>query len=553
MDGVAARTVGASAQSERHGGSPGRDARPRPGAGVATGNGPRQFGSGDGAGAGRAGPAPPRGEQTHGRLGIPERGMDPEELLQVLERYRERDADWRGGRTWSLVYDAGPEHHALLQRVQALFCAENGLNPMAFPSVRRMEAEVVAMTASLLHAPPQAVGTMTSGGTESILLAVKAYRDRARARWPWIRRPEIVAPATIHVAFAKAAHYFGVRLRTVPVGPDLRADVRAMRRAIGRNTIALAASAPQYAHGVVDPIAELGELAQRHDLPLHVDACFGGFLLPWLERLGRPVPPFDFRVPGVTSMSADLHKYGYAPKGASVVIYRDMGYLRHQFFIATDSPLGVYASPTIQGTRSGAAIAAAWASLCALGEEGMLRLAEEAVRTADRLRAGIAAIPELEVLGAPESTIVAYRSRVPEVDIYAVADRLAARGWCVDRQQAPPCIHCTVNASNARSVEAYLADLGAAVAEVRAQPSLRRQGEAAMYGMMARVPVRGLVRHAVRRFMERMYAPGAVLPELQALGEQEADGAWLGLARRYGERAIAVLDRLAALKRRWLG
>ena len=359
---------------------------------------------------------------------IPAHGRPAEDILAELGARSAADTDWRGGRVFSLVYHAGEAHEHLLQRAHALFGSANLLNPMAFKGLKQLESEIIEMTGRLFHCSG-AVGTVTSGGTESLLCAVAAYRDRARRERPWIRRPELVVPTTIHAAFDKAAHYFGVRLVKVPVGPDLRADVRAMGKAIGRRTIGIAASAPQYPHGVVDPIGELGAIAQDRGIPLHVDACVGGFLLPWLERLGRPVPRWDFRVPGVTSISADLHKFGYAHKGASVLIWRSIDAMRHQFFVATDFPGGIYVSPTMLGTRPGGPIAAAWAALHALGEDGYRALAEAAAGAADRLRAGITAIPGLVLLGKADATIVAYAA--VGHDIYAIADRLEARGWTV--------------------------------------------------------------------------------------------------------------------------
>ncbi len=434
---------------------------------------------------------------------IPARGRSAEEILAELAARAGGDADWRAGRVFSLVYHAGAAHEDLLHRAHARFASANLLNPIAFRSLKQMESELVEMAGRLFHCAG-AVGAVTSGGTESILCAVAAYRDRARRERPWIRRPELVVPSTIHPAFDKAAHYFGVRLVKVPVGPDLRADVRATARAIGRRTIGLVASAPQYPHGVVDPIGELGVLAQARRLPLHVDACVGGFLLPWLERLGRRVPRWDFRVPGVTSISADLHKFGYAAKGASVLLWRSIEAMRHQFFVATDFPGGIYASPTLLGTRPGGPIAAAWAALHALGEDGYLALAGAAAGAADRLRAGIAAIPGLAVLGEGDATIVAFSAL--GLDVYAIADRLEARGWTVDRQHRPASIHLTVTANHAPIVDAYLADLAAAADEVRRDPRLARSGTAPMYGMAARLPLRSLVASRVRKVFADLYA-----------------------------------------------
>jgi sphinganine-1-phosphate aldolase len=436
---------------------------------------------------------------------LPAQGRPHAEVLEELASFRTKDADYRGGRTWSLVYYAGDKHHDFLARAHSLYIAENGLNPMAFPSLRRMEAEVVEMTAGMLNAPDKAAGTMTSGGTESILVAVQAYRDRARKRWPWIRRPVVVLPRTAHPAFDKAAHYLGIRLSKARVLDNGRVDVRDMRRRIGRNTILMVASAPQYPTGAVDPIEQLGAIAKKRRVPFHVDACFGGFLLPWLERTGVAVPVFDFRVPGVTSMSADVHKYGYAAKGASVIVYRDMGFLRHQFFVSTDWPGGIYASPTMAGTRPGGSIAAAWAAMMAMGESGYLESARGAWQAAEDLRRGIRGIDGLRILGSPHSSVVTWAASDKAVNVYAVADILQERGWGVDRQQAPPSIHCSTTATHKTSVAAYVEDLTDAVATVRAHPELAKEGQAAMYGMMARIPLKGVVSIGVRRVMADLY------------------------------------------------
>ncbi len=435
---------------------------------------------------------------------IPVRGQAADDVLAALAAMRSADTDWRGGRVFSLVYHAGDAHTHLLERAHAMFASGNLLNPMAFQSLRRMEAEITQMAAGLLHGPAETVGTVTSGGTESILLAVAAYRDGARRRLPRIRRPEIVVPRTVHPAFDKAAHYFGVELKKVPVGADLRADVRAMEKAIGWRTIGIAASAPQYPHGVIDPIAELGEIAQKKGIPMHVDACVGGFVLPWIEKLGRPLPKWDFRVPGVTSMSADLHKYGYCAKGASLLLWRSIDQMRHQFFVATDFPGGIYASPTLLGTRPGGPVAAAWAAMQTLGVDGYLGLTKRALDAADRLRQGIARIPGLVLMGDAHATIVAFAAT--KLDIYAIADRLEARGWTADRQHRPASLHLTVTANHGPIVDEYLRDLAAAVDDVRKDPSLAKSGSAPMYGMAGRMPVRRLVASQVRKVFAEMYA-----------------------------------------------
>lgn len=480
------------------------------------------------------------------RARIPEQGLDKTQLLSTMETFREGDASWKTGRTFSMVYFAGEEHLAFLKNAHNLFFSENGLNPMAFRSLQKMEREVVQMTASMLNGPSSAVGTMTSGGTESILLAVKTYRDKARAEKPWVKRPEILAPTTLHVAFDKACHYFDVTLKHAPLADDFRVDVDAMRAMVNKNTILLAASAPQYPHGVIDPITDVAALARAHDLPMHVDACVGGFILPWVEKAGYPLPPFDFRVDGVTSMSADVHKYGFAAKGASVLLYRDMNFLRHQFFVATDWPGGIYASPTMPGTRPGGAIAAAWASLMAMGEHGFVEQARGAMEAAKKLRDGIDAIDGLRVLGEPVATIVTYASNDKRIDIFAVADRLADRGWSIDRQQHPSCIHCTVTGHHLGVVDEYLRDVRDAVDYVRAHPEVRARGNAAMYGMMAKVPFRGMIRKSVMQVMEAMYGPDANF-DPNNLGAGNS-GVVAKLMDKYGGVALDVLDRVESIR-----
>ena len=468
---------------------------------------------------------------------IPKQGRSADDILPDLEERKARDTKWREGRVFSLVYHVpehipgvdGEAHHKLMQQAHAMFSSANLLNPMAFSSLKQLEHDIIEMCGRLMHCAG-AVGTVTSGGTESILVAVAAYRDRARRQRPWIRSPELIVPTTIHPAFDKAAHYFGVKLVKVPVGVDFRADVRAMAKKIGRNTIGLVGSAPQYPHGVVDPIVELGELAQAHKLPLHVDACVGGYMLPWLEKLGRPIPRWDFRVPGVTSISADLHKFGYTAKGASTLLWRSIDDMRHQIFVAPDFPGGIYASPTLLGTRPGGPIAAAYAALVGFGEEGYLALAKAALDASDRFRRGIEAIPGLALVGRGDATIVTYStsdtvealarpSRLPSFvskllgpggsSVYAIADRMEARGWTIDRQLSPASIHLTVTANHGAIVDDYLADLRASVAEVNDDPSLAKSGSAPMYGMAAKMPIRGFVTQQVRKVMADLHSKGA--------------------------------------------
>ncbi len=438
------------------------------------------------------------------QMRIPEHGTPAEAVLSDLCAARSDDADWRSGRTWSLVYFAGDEVLELAKKAYTAYFSENGLSPIAFKSLRRFENEVVAMTASMLHAPETSRGTMTSGGTESILMAVKAARNNARASHPEIDEPEILAPISVHPAFEKAAHYLGLKVVHIPVDADLRADTEAAASLLTANTVLVVGSAPSYPHGVVDPIPALAALAAEHGLPMHVDACLGGFLLPWLEKLGEPIPPWDFRVPGVTSISADLHKYGYAARGASTVLYRDADLRRHQFFAYADWPGGLYASPSMSGSRPGGAIAAAWAVLNHLGEDGYLRLAARVRDTTRRLLDGIGAIPELQILGEPVGSVFAFTSDA--LNVYVLGDCMTARGWALDRQQYPPALHQMVTPAHAEAVGAYLSDLRAAVAETLAMgDELASDGSAAMYGMAATIEDRGFVEEIAIEFIDQVF------------------------------------------------
>ncbi len=454
---------------------------------------------------------------------IPEQGISHEALLEQMEALRAQDINYRENKAFSLVFHQGDEHTEFLKQAYTLFFEENGLNPMAFRSLRTFEHEVVRMTANLHHGDKNVVGTMTTGGTESIMLAIRTYRDRARKKQPHIRRPEIIVPESAHVAFHKAGKYFDVAMVVAPLAGDFRVDMRAVEKRISKNTIALVGSAPNYPNGQIDDIEALGALAQEHGIGLHVDACIGGFFLPWAQRLGHPIPPWDYRVPGVTSISADLHKYGYAAKGASTITYRSMDYLRHQFFVYVDWSGGVFASPSLPGTRPGGSIAAAWAALHAMGADGYSENARTVMETAKRFREGIAAIPELAILGDPPVGIMAYRAVDKKVNIYAVADQLDKKGWHIDRQQKPASLHFMINPGHAQIVDTYLADLREAVDYVKQHPEASAAGSAPTYGLIAKAPVRGLVTKNVLAMMEEMYGPEGKAPDLGT--PQELEGA----------------------------
>ena len=308
------------------------------------------------------------------------------------------------------------------------------------------------------------------------------------------------------MAFIKAGEYFNVKVVKARLMADYRADVGALADRISRNTIAIVGSAPCYPYGVIDPIEELGALAARHGIPMHVDGCLGGFFLPWVEKLGHEVPPFDFRVPGVTSISADVHKYGYAAKGASTVLYRTMDYFRDQIFAEVDWCGGAYGGATMAGTRPGGAIAAAWASLHALGEDGFVANARAVMEAAGRFSEGIRAIPELATLGSPAMGVLAYGAKGNRLSIYAVADRLERKGWHVDRLQWPEAIHLILNPGHSKIVDQYLQDLREAVAYVKANPDATLEGMAPMYGLIAKMPLRKMVKRNVVGILAQLYS-----------------------------------------------
>ncbi|MDP6942888.1 MAG: aminotransferase class V-fold PLP-dependent enzyme [Myxococcota bacterium] len=402
---------------------------------------------------------------------IPNTPMDAEAILDTLRHRRGGDVRWREGRAWGFVYDAGHAVEEIARKAHAMFMSDNGLDPTAFPSLLSLENDLVAMAAAHLDSPPGVVGSFTSGGTESIILAVKAARDWARTHRPDIQRPAMVLPVTAHAAFHKAAHYLGVEVVVVPVDTDtFAADVDAMAEAITDETVLLVGSAPSYAHGCIDPIAALGQLAHTRGLLFHVDACIGGFLLPYFRRLGEPVPDFGFNVEGVTSLSMDLHKYAYVPKGASVVLYRDAALRSHQMYACSTWTGYSVVNPTVQSTKSGGPLAAAWAVMNYLGEGGFERLASEVLGATKAIIAGVESIDGLRILGRPDMSLLAIAS--DEVGIYHVVDEMGARGWYVQAQLArggsPPNLHLTVAPNNVPLVEQLIADLRASVEAARA-------------------------------------------------------------------------------------
>ena len=475
---------------------------------------------------------------------LPARGRPAAEVLADLKTFSSADPDYRHGRLWSLAYYQDEDYAAFLGEAYSAFAGANGLNPTVFKSLKRFENEIIEATAALLHGTPEVCGVVTSGGTESCLLAVKTYRDRAR-QVRGVSRPEMILPVTAHVAWFKASEYFDVKVRLLPLDKHLRADVTQLERLINRNTVMILGSAPEYPHGTIDPIEAFAELALKHGVPLHVDACVGGFILPFMAMNGRKLPLWDYRVPGVTSISADLHKYGYAAKGASTITYRNLDILKHQMFVYQDWPGGVFASPALLGTRPGGAYAAAWAAMQHMGKSGYRDLARRTIKAFDRMRKGIGQIPGLYVMGEPSGPLLGYGSIDPDINIYAVGDQMDAKGWQINRLQNPDGLHAMITAQHLEVMDAYLCDLRESVATVKAHPELAQAGSAATYGMMAHIPLRGMVKNRVLEMFAGMYKAGGAQVDLHAAsGPGGAGGAHPGTLD-------ALVERLAALYVTW--
>jgi glutamate/tyrosine decarboxylase-like PLP-dependent enzyme len=444
------------------------------------------------------------GFSTFSRL--PRSGRDREEIVaEMAELGHLEESRWKDGYASGAVYHGDAEHIDFLNRVYAISSQTNPLHSDLWPSISKYEAEVVSMTAGMLGADrttDEIAGTVSSGGTESILLAMKVYRDWAKDR-KRITKPEMVIPTTAHAAFHKAAQYFGIRPVSIPVDEDFKADVTAVRKATSRNTAVIVGSAPSFPHGVVDPIEELSELARERGIGFHTDACLGGFVLPWAEKLGYKVPSFDFRLPGVTSMSADTHKYGYAAKGTSVVLYRGRELRRYQYYTAADWPGGLYFSPTFAGSRPGALSAACWAALLSMGQQGFIEATKRILETAASVRNGIEEIDDLYVLGDP-LWVIAFGSET--LDIYQVMDHMTRKQWSLNGLHKPPCVHICVTLRHTQPGVAtrFLSDLRSAVGHVRANPDVEA-GMAPVYGMAASIPFRGAIHEMLGRYLDLLY------------------------------------------------
>ncbi|KAG5831015.1 hypothetical protein ANANG_G00299380 [Anguilla anguilla] len=444
---------------------------------------------------------------------LPAHGLTQTQVLGAIKQYDSLgEVQWEKGKVSGAVYSGDSKLTNLLVKVYGDFAWSNPLHPDVFPGVRKMEAEVVRMSCTLFHGGPRSCGTVTSGGTESILMACKAYRDMAYERG--VKHPEILAPVSVHAAFDKAAHYFGMKLVHIPLVKDtMKVDVKAMRRAISRNTAMLVCSAPQFPHGVIDPIQEVAQLAVRYNIPMHVDACLGGFLIVFMDKAGFPLAPFDFRVEGVTSISADTHKYGFAPKGSSVILYSDQKYRHYQYFVAPDWQGGIYASPSVAGSRPGGIIAACWATMMHIGENGYVESTRKIIQTARFIEAGCRKVDGLLVFGQPEVSVVALGSSV--FDIFRLSNALTAKGWNLNSLQFPSSIHICVTLLHTQPgvAEQFVSDVTDLVAVIMKNPKEKTTGMGAIYGMAQSIPDRSMVTEISRGFLDCLYNTDAPVPE----------------------------------------
>ena len=404
-------------------------------------------------------------------------GIDAQDVLSEMESFRANDVRWRDGRCFTLAYSAGPEALAIAEEAYRRFSGENALNTAAFPSLKLMAQDVVDTVAGWCHGDDDVAGFMTSGGTESLVLVVRSAVMRAKREGRLTGTPNMVLPTSAHAALEKGADYFSVESRRVDVGPDWRANISAMRAAVDENTILIVGSAPQYPQGVVDPIVHIAAIAQERDINCHVDACMGGVTLPYLERLGEEIAPWDFRVDGVTSISVDLHKYGYTSKGAGVLLHKNKKLRSDQTFMTDNWLGGMYGSSGILGTKSGGPIASAWAVLRFLGEDGYRTVARSARDSALKIAAHIDAHPLLTLRAQPDSTLLCFGASDPKRhDVFALAELLIERGWFMDRQTPPASIHLTVHAGHEARIDEFLTDLDECLLEIEG-----RTGSAGSY------------------------------------------------------------------------
>ncbi|GFN83171.1 sphingosine-1-phosphate lyase 1 [Plakobranchus ocellatus] len=437
---------------------------------------------------------------------LPSSGLSSDKLLEELKRYKKMtNNSWKSGMVSGTVYNGDDSLTELMAKTYGMFAWANPLHPDVFPDVRKMEAEVVRMCCSMFNGDKDSCGAVTSGGTESIMLAMLAYRNIARDRG--IKIPEIIVPVSAHAAFDKAANYFHMKITHIPLDEHTRkVDLNAMKKAIGRKTSVLVASAPQFPHGIIDPVEDVAKLGQQYGIPVHVDCCLGGFLLPFMDKAGFPIRPFDFRVPGVTSISADTHKYGFAPKGSSVIMYRTKALRLRQFFVQPNWTGGIYASPTFAGSRAGAIVAACWATMVHFGEEGYVDSTKRIISTTRYIASCLKSVNGIFVYGEPLVSVVGLGSK--DFNIFRLFDALVEKNWNLNSLQFPSSLHLCVTLLHTQPgvADQFVQDVKDCVQEIMKNPSAECGGAGAIYGMAQSIPDRSLVNEIAGAFLEACYS-----------------------------------------------
>ncbi|SCU86966.1 LAMI_0D04236g1_1 [Lachancea mirantina] len=448
---------------------------------------------------------------------LPRIGLSNQDVLKELDLSKSvlKHSDWENGKVSGAVYHGGDDLIHLQSLAFEKYCVANQLHPDVFPAVRKMESEVVSMVLKMFNAPlDTGCGATTSGGTESLLLACLSAKVYAK-RYRGVTEPEIIVPVTAHAGFDKAAYYFGIKLHHVELDPaTYKVDIRAVKRLINRNTVLLVGSAPNFPHGIIDDIEALGKLAERYHIPLHVDCCLGSFVIAFMEKAGfSDVAPFDFRVPGVTSISCDTHKYGFAPKGSSVIMYRNRELRSCQYYLSTEWTGGLYASPTLAGSRPGALVVGCWATMVHLGEAGYTESCREIIQTARKLKTFIQdEVPELEILGNPQCSVVSFTST--EIDVYELSDKLSKKGWHLSALQRPPALHLAVtklSISSAHELKQTLLETVRELKQLDSKPA--SDGTSALYGIAGSVQTTGIVDRLLVGFLDTLYK---VDPDVQS-------------------------------------
>lgn len=447
-------------------------------------------------------------------LKLPWDGLGEDAILQKVDEHLSLgNYKWKDGKVSGAVYYYDPKLVEFVQTVYGKASYTNPLHPDIFPGVCKMEAEVVRMTANLFHGTANACGTMTTGGTESLIMAVKAYRDFA-AYERGVTRPNLVMPVTAHSGFDKAAQYLGLYVKTVKLdAKTFTVDLQAMEKAINRNTVMLVGSAPNFPYGTMDDIEGIARLGVKHNIPVHVDACLGGFLIAFMRRAGYQLPPFDFALEGVTSISADTHKYGFAPKGSSVILYSHPKYRKHQYTVTTDWPGGIYGSPSVNGSRAGGVIAATWATMLRFGEDGYTEATKAIVDTTRFVEQGLRKINGIFLFGTPATSVIAIGSK--EFDIFLLAGALSGLGWNLNNLQFPSGVHICITFMHTKEgvADRLVADVTQQVEIIMRDPKKPTEGKMAMYGMAQGLSDRSLVGDLTREYIDSMYYTPAAAPK----------------------------------------